>query len=251
MTVQEFYTVLKERFKQVLEKYQVQDEQVDIQCRALSAQEAIGNTVRKDFPIITGKDIMIEARFQNARGQAFTDSPTAYQGTLKEILEFDIVHDPHARGLFIAVLNAVMNHLGLCCGTVHCRTEGPELCATDMLGYLRENHSACRKIALIGYQPALLEMLSGSEFEVRVLDLNPANVGQIRYGVLVEDGKTAYQDIITGDTDLILCTGSTICNGTIVDYMDLEKPVVFFGISLAGAAVLMDLKRACFADRYE
>lgn len=250
MTVQEFYTSLKERFEQVLEEYQIQNGSVDIQCRALSAQEAIGNTVRKDFPIITGKDIMIEARFQNARGQAFTDSPTAYQGTLQEILALDIVSDPHARSLFIAVLNAVMNHLGLCCGTVHCRTEGPELCAKDMLGYLRENHAEYKKVALIGYQPALLEMLSESEFEVRVLDLNPANVGQMRYGVLVEDGKDAYPDIVADDTDLILCTGSTICNGTIVDYIDLEKPVVFFGISLAGAAVLMDLKRACFADRY-
>lgn len=250
MTAEVFYQTLKERFEEVLKNHGLQNEEVTVFCRALSPEEAIGNTKRRDFPIITGKDVMIEANFRGSRGQAFTDAPTAFSGTMEEILNGDLAGDPRARSLFIATLNAVMTHLGLCQGTVHCRTEGPELCAQDMLKFLRENYPSSRRIALIGYQPALLQMLAESEYPVRVLDLNPANVGQTRYGVLVEDGNAAYHDITHGGADLILCTGSTVCNGTIVNYLDLPVEVLFFGTTLAGASVLMGLKRVCFAHLY-
>ena len=72
----------------------------------------------------------------------------------------------------------------------------------------------------------------------------------VRYGVTVEDGASAHEDLIAW-ADLILCTGSTICNGTITDYLDLETPVLFFGITAAGASRLMGWNRVCFADRYE
>lgn len=250
MTTAEFYQALKERFQEVLTAHHIENEEVSTICRALSPEEAIGKTKRQDFPIISGKDIMIEANFRGSRGQAFTDAPTAFSGTLTEILESDIVADPRARGLFIATVNAVMAHLGLCCGTVHCRTEGPELCAQDALAFLQKNYSDRKRIALIGYQPALLEILSKSEFQVRVLDLNPANVGQVRYGVMVEHGIHDYDSVVNGGADLILCTGSTVCNGTIVNYLELDTEVLFFGTTLAGAAALMGLKRMCFAQNY-
>ena len=159
----------------------------------------------------------------------------------------DIANDAHARGIFIASLNAVMNALGRCKGTVHCRTDGPELCAKEMEAYLEEHYANAKRIGLVGYQPALLEMLSNSDREVRVLDLNPANIGENRYGIQVEDGATQKDDVIEW-ADLILCTGSTICNGTIVDYLNLEKEVLFFGISIAGAAEFLGVKRVCFVE---
>lgn len=250
MTAEVFYKTLKERFLHVLQEHNIENEEVNIICRALTPEEAIGKTKRQDFPIISGKDVMIEASFRGSLGQAFSDAPTAFSGTLSEILNADLVGDIRARGLFIATLNAVMCHLGLCCGTVHCRTDGPELCAGDILTFLRTNYADRRRIALIGYQPAMLEMLSNSEFKVRVLDLNPANIGHIRYGVTVEHGVDAYESVVGGGADLILCTGSTVCNGSIVNYMDLDTEVLFFGTTLAGAAVLMDLKRICFAQNY-
>jgi uncharacterized protein (DUF4213/DUF364 family) len=162
----------------------------------------------------------------------------------------DLIHDAHARGLFIAVMNAVMESLGLCRGTVHCRTEGPELCAQKMKAWLAGHRPNAKKITLVGYQPALLEMLSKSGYQVRVLDLNPKNIGQVRHGVTVEDGLTAMQSAI-GSADVILCTGSTLCNGTIVDYILPEKDVLFFGTSAAGAAKLLGLKRVCFAHELQ
>lgn len=193
---------------------------------------------------------MIQAEFRGARGQAFTDAPLFFTGTLSEVLAMDITADPHARSLFIAVLNAVMASLGRCRGTVHCRTEGPELCAGEMRRFLETEYPDVRRIALIGYQPALLDMLTHSGYAVRVLDLNPANVGQARCGIVVEDGRAAYADIANGWADLILCTGSTVCNGSITDYLGLPTEVLFFGTSLSGAAVLMGLPRVCFADLY-
>ncbi len=250
MTAESFYGTLKERFTEVLQETGLLGEQVSVDCRALRPEEAIGRPKRQDFPILAGKDVMIQAQFRQTRGQAFTDAPASFEGTLDEILAMDIVHDRHSRSLFIAVLNAVMAHLGRCCGTVHCRTEGPELCSGDMKAYLQEHYPADVRIALIGYQPALLEMLHDSGFSVRVLDLNPGNVGQVRCGVLVEDGVRDYDKVVHDFAQLILCTGSTVCNGTIVNYLELEKEVVFFGTSIAGTASLLGLNRVCFAQKY-
>lgn len=247
MTPDIFYSTLKQRFEQVLAAHHIENEEVTILCRALTPEEAIGKTKRMDFPIITGKDIMIEANFHGSRGQAFTDAPATFSGKLSDILAGDLLHDARARGLFIATVNAVMAHLHLCCQTVHCREDGPESCAQNLLNFLRSQYADRRRIVLIGYQPAMLEMLAGSEFNVRVLDLNPANIGQMRYGVLVEHGVDAYSDVVNGGADLILCTGSTVCNGSIVNYLDLNTQVLFFGTTLAGTAVLMGLDRVCFA----
>ena len=54
---------------------------------------------------------MLMAEYQGSFGQAFTDSPALFNGSLEEILALDIVNDDYSRGLFIASLNAVMKHL--------------------------------------------------------------------------------------------------------------------------------------------
>ena len=53
-------------------------------------------------------------------------------------------------------------------------------------------------------------------------------------------------DEVVAWADLILCTGSTLANGSIVEYLNLNKDVRFYGTTLAGAARLLDLKRVCF-----
>ncbi len=251
MTSEQLYQILKKRFREILKQYGIENDLVSVVCRALTPQEAIGDTDRKDFPILTGKDIMIQAEYKGFKGQAFTDSPSSYSGMLEDILKLDMEKNPHDRGIFIAAMNAVLCSLGLCSGTVHCRTEGPELCAKDMNRYLETHYPDVKRIALIGYQPALLEMLSESRYEVRVLDLNPGNIGQIRYGIRVEDGNSVKEEILDDYADLVLCTGSTLCNGTITDYLEVRPEVLFFGITAAGAAALMGWKRVCFAEQYQ
>ncbi|MDV3428224.1 MAG: hypothetical protein LIR50_14600 [Bacillota bacterium] len=248
MTKDNLYETLKTEFLKILADENLLTEKIEIISKALTPEEAIGITKRKDFPIITGKEIMIQAEYRGAKGQAFTDSPAVFKGTLAEICNMDMEKDPQAAGLFIASLNAVMKYLGKAECTVHCKSEGPEKCAKDVLAFLKDKYEN-PKIALVGYQPSMLENLS-KEFNLRVLDLNPSNIGTIRYGVKVEDGISAYEEVVKDWADLVLCTGSTICNGTIVNFMGLSKPVLFFGTTLSGAAPILGLNRLCFADCY-
>lgn len=248
MTQKKLFEILKAEFVKILTEENLLAEKIEILSKALTPEEAIGITKRKDFPIITGKEVMLQAECRGAYGQAFTDAPTVFKGTLAEVCQMDLENDSHAKGVFIASLNAVMKYLGKADCTVHCKTEGPEKCAKDVVAYVKENYGN-PKIALIGYQPAILDNLS-KEFKVRVLDLNPVNVGFVRYGVKVEDGISDYEEVVKQWADLILCTGSTICNGSIVNFMELDKPVLFFGTTLSGSAPILGLNRLCFADSY-
>lgn len=238
------YPELKRRFAGLVQAHGLTAEQIDIQAKALSPKDAIGDTARRDFPILTGKEAMLQAEYRGAYGQAFTDSPSMFAGTLGDILALDIENDRGALGLFIASLNAVMRKLGLAKGTVHCKNEEPENCARELLDYVKE-HYGRPKITLVGYQPAMIEALTQA-FQLRVLDLNPENVGKVKCGIQIEHGKNDYRDAVLDWPDLVLCTGSTLSNGTIVDYLGIGREVLFFGITIAGAAELLGLKRVCF-----
>ena len=61
ITADTFYRELKHRFSELLENEGILKERVDINTRSLTPEEAIGITERRDFPIITGKDVMVQA----------------------------------------------------------------------------------------------------------------------------------------------------------------------------------------------
>ena len=62
MTREQFYTQLKARFQGLLYANKIENDLLSVSCRALTPEEAIGSTtVRQDFPILTGKDIMLQA----------------------------------------------------------------------------------------------------------------------------------------------------------------------------------------------
>ncbi|MDO4554290.1 MAG: DUF364 domain-containing protein [Lachnospiraceae bacterium] len=241
-----FFEELKHRFLTLLEEENILNEPVTITSKSLTPEEAIGTTNRKDFPILTGKDVMIQAECLGTAGQAFTDAPSNFTGSLKEICALDLSTDSHNRSLFIATLNAVMGHLGKADHTVHCKNDGPELCAPQVASHIHQTYGT-PKILQIGYQPSLLETLS-KEFPLQIVDLNPDNIGQTRYNTQIQDGSNPILlDSLCQWADLILCTGSTICNGTITNFLKYKEKTLFYGTSLAGAAPLMNLPRICFA----
>ena len=242
-TPEKLYTKLKDGFLKIIREHDLAADRVDIRSKSLTAEEAIGITKRKDYPIITGKETMLQAEYMGSLGQVFTDSPAVFSGTLEEILQLDIVGDAHARGLFIASMNAVMRHLGLVDGTVHCKNEEPESCADDFVAYIEKKYGK-PKIALVGFQPALLEKFA-PVFELRVLDLNPDNIVTVRYGKLVENGIDDYKAVVLDWAELVVCTGSTLSNGSLVNFIDIGKPVILFGITIAGAAEILGLERVC------
>jgi hypothetical protein len=249
LNTQKLYQQIVSRFLQLPGIMPLLGKNVAIRAHALSPQEAIGNTERKDYPILTGKDVMLEATCNDFRGQAFTDAPSDFSGPLSEILALPFETDAHARGLLIATINAVMGSLGLCDRTVHCKDGGPKRCGVEAAAYVKECYGD-RRVLLVGLQPSILQNLADSFTKVRVLDLNPDNIGLNKCGVVIGDGEKDRREAMEW-AELILCTGSAVCNGTLVNYLDTGVETLFYGTTLSGTAKLLGLKRLCFADQYQ
>lgn len=232
---------LKEKFLQIAKENDLLDEKVSITGRALTTEEAIGNPDRQDFPIVKGKEKLLQAEIKGFCGQAFTDMPGYFEGTLQDIINRPLSTNFNM-AVFVATLNAVMRYLGLVDRTIHCKDNEPEDCAAKLVDFMKENYGD-PKIALVGFQPSFLESLA-PHFAVRVLDLDVDRIGKEKFGVLVEDGETAMEDVLSW-CDMIFATGSTLANGTIVNFMGQEKETIFFGTTVAGAAHLLGLKRYC------
>lgn len=215
------------------------DETVEVTAAPLTVEQAIGKPEGQDFPIQKGKEKLMEARFKGAKGQAFTDTYGNYQGTLADIARLDLTA-PKASAVFVATLNAVMRSMDRAECTIHCKDAGPAECSSRIAAHIRERHGA-PKIGMAGFQPAMIKALSG-EFTMRVMDLDPDNIGQVRHGALIEGGN-ATADVLRW-ADLLLVTGTTLANGTI-DIFLTEKPVIFYGTTIAGAAALMGWERFC------
>jgi len=235
-----FYDDLFKKFQQIVEKNGLLEEEILITGRTLSVEEAIGNPERKDYPIVKGKESLMEADFKGEKGQAFTDMSGDFKGTLKKVLNkkpqsnFD-------RAVLVSTMNAVLRYLEYVDKTIHCHNEDPELCSQELVKHI-QNKFGKPQIALIGLQPAMLEKLNQA-FQVRVVDLDPDNIGQRKSGVMVEGAEKTAE--VLDWCDIIVATGSTVVNATMTDYCN-SKPAIFFGTTGAAAAALMGLERWCY-----
>jgi uncharacterized protein (DUF4213/DUF364 family) len=229
-------------------------EKIMIQAKGLTAKEAIGTPDRDDFPILIGKEVMIEATYKEGRGQAFTDAPSQNEYTLKEILELPL-EDSKNRALLVATINAVLNQMGLSNKTIHCKDKMPSLCSQEIITFLGEKHKDLKKIGLIGLQPAMGEAFAnkfGAE-NVYFTDLNPNTINTYKYNhVKIYDGNVYNEDLIK-KSEIVFCTGSTITNGSMNDLIALfekyDRTYYFFGNTISGVAYLLDLPHICFCDQ--
>jgi len=218
-----------------------------VSVHPLSSRAAIGDA-EGDLVIKKGKEHVIEATFDKARGQAFTGTPCTWNGTLKELLSIDLSDVGH-RGIFVAAVNAVLRALGLATGTIHCRDEDPANCGPELAGQL-EARFGSKRFGLVGLQPAILKALADRfdpEF-VRVVDLDLDNIGGSKYGIKVWDGQNDLPRLAEW-SEVGLATGSSIVNGTIDEivrcFKDGDKPLVFFGNTISGTAALLGMDRLC------
>lgn len=210
-----------------------------VSVRPLSPEEAIGKPDRVDYPILKGKEVMIEATFRESKGQAFTDMPGNFQGSLQDLIGLELKNS-FERAIFVAGLNAVMRYFGRVSGTIHCKDTEPKKCAEQLPVFITSRFGE-PKIAFIGYQPAMIEKLAGS-FLLRVVDLDNDNIGATRFGLVIE-GPDSTEDCLSW-CDIILATGSTCVNGTITSFLD-RKPVVFYGMTVSGPAAVCGYTRFC------
>jgi len=237
----DFYKDIKERFFNLIKEKDLMSSKVQVvSARTLTPQEVIGKPERDDFPLLKGKEIMLQADFKGSLGQAFTDMPGNYNGTLQEVLAMPLDNN-FKRAVFIATLNAVLRYLNYISKTVHCKDKEPGECAAHLVDYIKERFDNPR-IAFIGMQPAIMEALT-AQFKIRVVDLDPDNVGQKKCGVLIED--VAHTKEILSWADLILATGTTVVNDTLTPLLT-EKPIIFYGVTIAGVAYLKGYEQYCF-----
>jgi uncharacterized protein (DUF4213/DUF364 family) len=234
--------------------HRLENKEVKVLVKTLTPEEAIGEPGRRDFPIIVGKERMIEATFLGTKGQAFTDSPAEFMGPLKDILELSLTSNKE-RALYTAALNAVLKHLNQAEKTLHCRDDEPEKCARDMaLSLVREWGKV--KVGLIGLNPAIAENLvrTFGVKNVRITDLNRENIGSRKFGVEIWDGLRRSEDLIR-ETDGVLISGTTLINGTFDPLWELvekdKKPYLLYGVTAAGFCALTGLKRICLYGRDE
>lgn len=230
---------IRDRAQEAWEKAGLLREPVSIRARVLSPEEAIGNP-GQGFKLETGRERMMEAEFRGERGQAFTDHFGDFEGTLADIAAMPL-DDNFRRALFIATLNATLRSLGRCERTIHCRDQGPSDCAGKLREHLLTRLAPKSRITLVGLQPKFVAALSQS-FELRVLDLDPDNIGKVVSGVRIE-GPEQERHAVPWAQQLVV-TGSTLANGSIGSFLG-GPPALIFGVTAAGAASLMGWDRFC------
>lgn len=246
------YQALHQKFYELSTKKDLLNKKIVIKTKILTSEEAIGNPDRKDFPLLKGKEVLMSANFMDAIGQAYTQAPSEFEGSLEEIFRLSL-DDIRNRGLFIASLNAVMRYIYPDLTTVHCKDNEPEECAEEIANFLKT--LAPKKIGMIGLQPAMLEALTKKfgASSIACLDRDEDNTGKEKFGVTIEFGDNDSTQKLFLNSDLVLATGSTVVNGSLVDIINLSNstntPLYLYGTTVAGTAKLLGLKRLCFRSK--
>ncbi len=233
----DIYTTLRTALKSAVEEHGLAGQTLSVRCKALAAHEAIGRPKHTDYPIIKGREVMVEADFQGAKGQAFTDEFEQADFPVHELLTMPLDSN-RKRATFISGLNAVFRFLDLCGKTVHCKDKEPEECAA----HLADVVAAGQKVLLVGHQPRFLEAFA-AQFPTRVVDMDQDNIGVAVGAVVIEAPEMTAEAMQW--CDVIFATGSTLTNGTITTFLNQAKPVIFFGVTISAAAKILNLKTFC------
>jgi uncharacterized protein (DUF4213/DUF364 family) len=238
----------KRRLIELSKERKLYDKNVLVLAKPLSPEEAIGKPGRRDFPIIKGKERVIEATIEGYRAHAFTDSPKEFTGTLEDVINLELNTNQN-RAIFIATLNAVTGKLGLTDKTIHCKDDDPEECALVIAEQLLQKYGKI-KVGLIGFNPAIAEKLVGTfgVDKVRITDLGDDIIGTLKFGVKIGNGDSHTKDLIE-KSDFILFTGTTLVNNTFDKIFEMiktyKKKYLVYGVTAAGIGRLFDIARIC------
>lgn len=100
---------LKNRWWKRIVENNLELEKITIRVRGLKPEEAIGRPARTDYPILKGREVMIQAEISGAYGQAFTDEPSNYGGSLISVYSLPLVSNKN-RALLVAAINATYRY---------------------------------------------------------------------------------------------------------------------------------------------
>ena len=235
------YNELREKFIEIIRNNSLESEEVTIQATTLSAEEAIGNPEDKDYPLIIGRERMMQAEFRGCFGQAFTDMYGNFNSQLSGIASMELTNN-FRRAIFVSSLNAVLRYLGLTEKTQHCKNTEPKQCSLQLVKRI-ENEYGDPRIAIVGFQPRMIEVLS-QRFEVKVTDMDKQNIGTEKFGITI--GRPDDSEANLKWCDLALVTGTTVVNDTIDRFTASSKPVIFYGVTISGSAQILGLNQFCY-----
>ncbi len=227
------------KFSRIVQQNGLESEGVRVVARPLTAEEAIGRPEELDYSLLKGKERLMQANLKGTSGQAFTDMVGEYEGTISDVLRSKL-RTNFDRAVFVSTLNAVMNHVGLIDKAVHCKDEEPKRCSLELLRYTREKFGH-PKIAMVGLQPRMVEALSKA-FALRVTDLDLDNIGKEKWGIPIEGPHRTRDNLLWCEVALV--TGTTIVNNTIREFL-IQKPTIFYGVTISGAAKILGLNHFC------
>ncbi|MBW2039338.1 MAG: hypothetical protein JRI46_07065 [Deltaproteobacteria bacterium] len=235
----DIYQKIRGWFRKMVQERGFGQEEIQIKAFPLTPQEAIGNPEEGDYPLLKGRERLMQAEFRGSVGQAYTDMYGEFSGPLSEVLEMELKNN-YRRAIFISSLNAMARYLGVVGGTIHCKDADPPRCSHELLSHIQRKYGS-PKVALVGMQPRMAEVLA-KHFEIRITDLDGGNIGKERFGVLIEGPNRTGEDLAW--CDLAVVTGTTVVNGTLSQFL-IDKPVLFYGVTIAGVAKLMGLEHFC------
>lgn len=219
-----------------------------VDIKTLTPQEAVGVESSPELAINRGPERVIEAEIEGTKGQAFTDVPVDWSGSLQELFELDLV-EVHNRAHVVALLNAACKLLHVCDGVIHCIDEDPERCGDEFVDKIEKEYDK-PVIAIFGLQPFIAQALAKRFGKERIIiaDLNPNNVGDYKQGMLVMHGQKDADELIDKCT-VGLITGSSLVNNTLDDtlkkFEEKQKPYILFGNTISGTAALLGLNHFC------
>lgn len=227
-----------EEMKGIIRGHSFEEEMVSVYARPLTPEEAIGKPEHNDYPLLKGKERIMEAVFQGVSGHAYSDHTGNFSGTIEQVINLPM-NNNFQRALLISTSNAVLRSLGIIKKSRHCKDDAPVKCAKYLGEEMRQ--FSPKHIWMIGHQPRLLEEISRS-FDVRITDRDPDNIGKVKSGVLIED-PGQFKGILKW-SDFVFATGTTIVNDTIDSFL-VNLPVMFYGITISGTASILGLNHFC------
>ena len=238
MTIQEIYDRLMEKFLAIPEVSGFLDETVSIKMDSEPEQ----TLMPWNYIPFTGRrpEYRVYADFRGYLGEAYTEKPDTFTGTLRDAVNIP----PSDNGIdarCLAAVNAVMNYLGLCAGTWPATFDEHRLYTDALFNYVALELGKRSNIILVGYDGYIVKKFVLEDMDFWTMDRDPDNISQDRFKHVIVNSARFNREACFAWGDYFIITGSTLTNGTIVQYLDKGKDLLFYGITIAGAATLLDL----------
>lgn len=217
----------------------------DLLCERVTAtgSEEPEHTLRpeNDVPSLAARpEYCVTAELCGKKGEAYTETPESFTGTLEEALQIP----PSEKGISavtLAALNAAMDCLSLAPGSFSEEPAQLAAYADALCRDVTERVGKEGKIVLVGYDGYIVKRFMEEGLTFWTLDRDPDHIAQDRFDHVVVNGARRNRESAFLWGDLFLVTGSSLCNGTAVHYLNSGKELLFYGITCAGAAKLLSL----------